>query len=630
MIRQVRAVVSTAREQTIKDTRRQILNAAAQSVVTFVEAASVALREPTTPPSGAAAGESAPKPVLLVATDRGMVYCVVYDAPAEAYIVGSGRVGACAGDDESADHCPALSKVLAVPAATSSSTSQAPACGGPIPANAPQAPAKCVPVNFWLNVFLDPHVLRQAKGRVVGAVRGLFGERLVWFELALQPGRPPALRFGHARPESRFEAQVEVTGLEEEVQALEADEPLVLGISHDSNVGFYIVAVGARTLCTRPYDGPPAASEFWVSSVELAHRPLPEDAAMEEEGVLHLPYLDVSRCVARLELAEQYTQDVALVCEPAGDAAAPGPLGTAEPPEEVCVAGSHRQLAVLALPELQPRASVTTPSDVLDFALVPLDGRWCVVALLRNGTVWVLDALGLCQLSKGLRHPFPSAQEGALTASAARAWAAGQQMGLGVRLTCAAQRGVAGGDSVVVLSSQGYGLRHWRLRGRPAEGGGDLVPELPQRSQIITIPASPAAPAVAPAAKAKRGFFGSMFTSDNGRVAEYHALLSGGPQDAAADPAAMRRELLGKYADTSDKDRTTREADGAAKAAGLQGGLHGAQDVMRQNLQKLEERGERLSELAERSEQLNNAAHDFSSNAKKLRQQMENKKWWQL
>ena len=51
---------------------------------------------------------------------------------------------------------------------------------------------------------------------------------------------------------------------------------------------------------------------------------------------------------------------------------------------------------------------------------------------------------------------------------------------------------------------------------------------------------------------------------------------------------------------------------------------------MEQNRQLLAERGERLAALDERTREMAEGAEDFATLARKLEQQMANRKWWQL
>lgn len=52
--------------------------------------------------------------------------------------------------------------------------------------------------------------------------------------------------------------------------------------------------------------------------------------------------------------------------------------------------------------------------------------------------------------------------------------------------------------------------------------------------------------------------------------------------------------------------------------------------VMEQNRAMLAERGERLAALDERTREMADDAEDFATMAKRLEQQMANRKWWQL
>ena len=52
--------------------------------------------------------------------------------------------------------------------------------------------------------------------------------------------------------------------------------------------------------------------------------------------------------------------------------------------------------------------------------------------------------------------------------------------------------------------------------------------------------------------------------------------------------------------------------------------------IMADNRAKLAERGERLQNIGNKAEQMNDAASDFASLAKQLRDREANRKWYQL
>lgn len=52
--------------------------------------------------------------------------------------------------------------------------------------------------------------------------------------------------------------------------------------------------------------------------------------------------------------------------------------------------------------------------------------------------------------------------------------------------------------------------------------------------------------------------------------------------------------------------------------------------MMEQNRAMLAERGERLAALDERTREMADDAEDFATMARRLEQQMANRKWWQL
>jgi hypothetical protein len=101
------------------------------------------------------------------------------------------------------------------------------------------------------------------------------------------------------------------------------------------------------------------------------------------------------------------------------------------------------------------------------------------------------------------------------------------------------------------------------------------------------------------------------------------------------DPASLSKARFALFSGGG----SARKARGAAPPAAPQSmhrastvgsGLGGAASAAQQAGDALANRGEKLASLAERMEALNSQAARFQSEARKLREQQANKKWWEL
>ncbi len=99
--------------------------------------------------------------------------------------------------------------------------------------------------------------------------------------------------------------------------------------------------------------------------------------------------------------------------------------------------------------------------------------------------------------------------------------------------------------------------------------------------------------------------------------------------------SAERKELLGGAGDDSSEEdfflsgpkvgSKLREDGGNGAMSGLQNQVREVTDIMRENVSKMLDRGERLDELNARSEALSDASAEFRSSSLRVRNRM----WWQ-
>lgn len=114
------------------------------------------------------------------------------------------------------------------------------------------------------------------------------------------------------------------------------------------------------------------------------------------------------------------------------------------------------------------------------------------------------------------------------------------------------------------------------------------------------------------------------------REREEHAALK--EQERVAKLSA--RELLLHLSPGIDAlaEEAGVKPDSKQRSAGAAVAVSGAREVkslMSENVQRLQERGERLASLADRTAEMNSEAERFAANVRKLRQVQENRKWWQ-
>lgn len=64
-----------------------------------------------------------------------------------------------------------------------------------------------------------------------------------------------------------------------------------------------------------------------------------------------------------------------------------------------------------------------------------------------------------------------------------------------------------------------------------------------------------------------------------------------------------------------------------AKRKELQRNVGDVRDIMQQNIQKLNERGEKLSEISQRTAEMENTSKDFAANVHALTQKLQKKGW---
>eukprot|EP01012_Entosiphon_sulcatum_P041664 TRINITY_DN5554_c0_g1_i1.p1 TRINITY_DN5554_c0_g1~~TRINITY_DN5554_c0_g1_i1.p1 ORF type:complete len:1168 (-),score=161.62 TRINITY_DN5554_c0_g1_i1:57-3539(-) len=460
-----------------------------------------------------------------------------------------------------------------------------------------------IPSAFCVDLHLRYMGLSLASGVVI-KLCGLFGEELLNVEIVPEPGQPPKLRFGHKHRGSSFQAEVPiVVPGAEEAEPDAADE--VLSISHDDSIGLYVVSLGEHTLATESFDVENASSSFFVARVE----------ALGTDGT----QLAAVQLLEQIEVVSVFSRDPLVSCS--FDTSLPD-VPTRTIAEELystttVFAASARSLALLSFPSLGEVARTTLTDPVIDARVFPVYDRLWALTLSEGGIAAVYDLDDLTCLVPVIRHQLT-----------------GNPLAYAIL-------GYAIGDSVPVAEVmlldglQGEAF-HCRLRGQE-ETASPLRPLNIQPPALVSSATSKPL-GQRPAAETHKGFlkFGPTVPPLEAVLATY--LKSAPSQDSLGSPGsglqtpqegdaeARRKELMG--ADYSATRQTQGGKPGSVQ--GAQGAVSETMEIMAMNRQALLERGEKISKLSDRTEEMQNAARDFAESCRRLNAMHSSKKWYQL
>ncbi|KAK9795881.1 hypothetical protein WJX73_006395 [Symbiochloris irregularis] len=246
------------------------------------------------------------------------------------------------------------------------------------------------------------------------------------------------------------------------------------------------------------------------------------------------------------------------------------------------------------------------------------------------------------------RPPAPVPQEAAAAPQGSVQPASSSRKSISSFFTQAISEGTKNADRISMMAKQSF------LGLAPKEGGhherGSYGPPapLPSLGDIFNPPpASEAAPAAAtqpgdrraghlsPSAPATAS--GDPLGEDEARSQLFGGArkASGVASPVARGPPDARAELLGAAASRAPASPPQQRGPGGMRSAdeiklAYSKRTNETSNVMAENQRALAERGERLQNIGNRSEQMADAASDFASLARQLRDQQANKKWYQF